>query len=170
MSSPNHNGSHPAPETDARTLELYMDDWHRVLLRDERGNTFADVRVVPLFPLTEPEHWIAICDHTGRELACIRDPLALPAASRAVLELALARRVFLPIIRRITLVSGHGEPCEWQVETDRGPTHFVLASEEHVRRLGSNQVAVTDSTGLRYLIDDVTGLDHKSRRVVEWYV
>ena len=82
----------------------------------------------------------------------------------------LSRREFVPVIQRIIRVSSNTEPSEWDVETDRGRTRFVLETEERVRRLNRNQVTIEDSNGIRYLVSDVAGLDAKSRRIVEWYV
>ncbi|MGD9635883.1 MAG: DUF1854 domain-containing protein [Pirellulales bacterium] len=154
----------------AGAIQLTADDWQRLTYVDARGNRHVNVRVVPLFPLTDPERWISICDRSGRELVSIVDLDELAPESRQVLRQVLSRREFLPVIRRIAYISSYSEPCDWHVETDRGPTSFVLTSEDHVRRLGANQVSVTDSNGVRYLIDDVAGLDRKSRRVVDWYV
>lgn len=160
----------PITRSSVAAIELLADDWQRVTYVDARGNRFVYVRVVPLFPLTDPDHWISICERAGRELICIVDPEELAPATRMVLQQILSRREFLPVIRRIVRISSFSEPCNWDVETDRGPTSFVLTSEDHVRRLGINQVSVTDSNGVRYLIDDVARLDKKSRRVVDWYV
>jgi hypothetical protein len=162
------NGSGPTIIAD--NFALVCDEWNRLKLIDADGECYPDVRAVPLFPITDPAHWISICDAGGRELTCVVDPANLATKARAVLEEELARREFLPIIRRIVHVSGNSEPCEWEVETDRGPTQFVLESEDDIRRLGANRVSVTDANGVRYLINDVAGLDRKSRRVVDWYV
>jgi hypothetical protein len=56
------------------------------------------------------------------------------------------------------------------VETDRGPTRFVLKSEEDVRRIGDEQILILDAHGTRYHIPDLSKMDVKSRRIVEWYV
>jgi Domain of unknown function (DUF1854) len=149
---------------------LSRDAWGRLRLIDREGRCHEQVNVIPLFPITDPEHWITICDAEGRELVCIEDPEQLAPEARAVLRDELSRREFLPIINRIVRVSGTSEPCEWEVETDRGRTRFVLESEENVRRLEKNKVAITDSHGIRYLVKDVDALDAKSRRVIEWYV
>jgi hypothetical protein len=82
----------------------------------------------------------------------------------------LERREFVPIVKRIISVSGNSEPCQWQVETDRGLTSFILKDENDVRRLGENSVLVVDSYGIRYLIPDRKTLDAHSRRIIEWYV
>jgi Domain of unknown function (DUF1854) len=151
-------------------FELSRDEWEQLELVDSAGRRVRNVRVVPLFPITDPDHWVSICDAAGRELVCVTDPTTLDAKTRAVLQEELLLREFLPVIQRIVSVSGNSEPCEWQVETDRGPTRFVLESDDHLRRLGANRVTVIDANGIRYLIDDVQKLDRKSRRIVEWYV
>ncbi|HEY2893827.1 MAG TPA: DUF1854 domain-containing protein, partial [Pirellulales bacterium] len=72
--------------------------------------------------------------------------------------------------RRILRVPVDAEPTQWEVETDRGPTRFVLNSNDDVRRLGPHRALVIDSHGIRYLIDDVRQLDHLSRRIIERYL
>lgn len=149
---------------------LLRDAFGRLMLIDADGVRYADISVLPLFPLTDPGRWIALIDASGSEIACIADLAELNDASRALLEEQLAQRQFLPVIDRILRVSGNSEPCEWQVQTDRGETTFVLKSEDDVRRLSSFQVLVVDGHGIRYLIPDYRNLDAKSRRIVEWYV
>ena len=171
------SGNNDSVERDVVPLEagdsdfgLSRDPWGRLRLVDRGGRTFEQVNVVPMFPITDPDRWIAICDSEGRELVCVVDPNQTAPASRAVLEEELSRREFLPVIHRILHVSGSSEPSEWEVETDRGRTRFVLESEDHVRRLERNKVAIKDSHGIRYVINDVDALDKKSRRIIEWYV
>ena len=89
---------------------------------------------------------------------------------RQLLDEELARREFVPVIERIVRVSGTSEPCEWTVQTDRGPTRFVLKSEDDVRRIGDGQILIVDAHGTRYQIPDIKSVDAKSRRIVEWYV
>jgi hypothetical protein len=62
------------------------------------------------------------------------------------------------------------EPSEWEVETDRGPTRFILNNEDDVRRLDDQRALVIDASGIRYLIPDLRSLDAASRRVLERYL
>ncbi len=162
-------GSPPADPLRTR-FGLIRDQWGQLTLITEEGEKISNVAPIPLFPISEPESWISIRSADGAELACVEDPRKLPADVWKLLKEDLSRREFVPIIRRIIRVSGDSEPCEWQVETDRGPTHFVLKSEEDVRRIGDNEVLILDAHGTRYHIPDVAQLDVKSRRTVEWYV
>ena len=94
----------------------------------------------------------------------------LSPATRDLLEQELSQREFVPIITRILRISALSEPCDWFVETDRGPTQFVLKNEEDVRRLGPGKALIVDAVGVRYLIPAISSLDSRSRRFLEQYV
>jgi hypothetical protein len=158
------NGAH------MKTFGLTRDQWGQLVLIDSDGHKHADVTPIALFPLSEADAWISIRAADGAELACIADPHKLPAETWKLLKEELAQREFVPVIERIVRVSGNSEPCEWQVETDRGPTQFLLKSEEDVRRIGDHQILIVDAHGTRYHIPDLSAMDVKSRRIVEWYV
>jgi Domain of unknown function (DUF1854) len=149
---------------------LKRDQWGQLVFVAADGKEHSPTVPVPLFPMSEPGKWISLRGPDGVELACVEDPSTLPADSWTVLKEELSRREFVPVIERIVRVSGNSEPCEWQVETDRGATRFVLQSEDDVRRIGESQILVIDAHGTRYHIPDINAVDAKSRRIVEWYV
>ena len=149
---------------------LVRDQWGQLIFISAAGEKHPNVAPVALFPLTQPDSWISIRLADGTELACVEDPQTLPPEVWQLLKEDLSRREFVPIIRRIVRVSGNSEPCEWQVETDRGPTRFVLKSEDDVRRIGEHEILILDAHGTRYHIPDLSAVDVKSRRIVEWYV
>lgn len=149
---------------------LTRDQWGQLVFTASSGERHANVSPVALFPISRPESWISIRAADGAELVCVEDPRALPADVWKLLKEELSRREFVPVIHRIVRVSGNSEPCEWQVETDRGPTRFVLKSEDDVRRIGDQQIVILDAHGTRYHIPDLSAVDVKSRRIVEWYV
>lgn len=157
------------PQTDP-TFQLRTDPFGRLVYRDADGHEHPDAVPVRAFPITDPNRWVVICDTEGRELQCIEELASLPAAVRATLDAELERREFTPKIRRVIQVSSFLEPAEWHVETDRGPTHFVLKSGDDVRRLGRYSALLMDSHGIRYLVPDIRVLDPYSRRAVERYL
>jgi hypothetical protein len=150
--------------------DLHHDAWGQLVLIDAEGEQFDGIELVRIYPITDPDHWIAICDPQGHELSCIEDPQTLPPRVRQVLDEHLAEREFLPVIRRIVRLSADVDPCEWHVETDRGRTRFLVNSEEDVRRLGANRTVAVDSHGIRYLIPDTHALDATSRRILDRYL
>src|SRR5579871_3917465 len=112
------------PETPS--FKLDHDAWGRLVLTDAEGREHVGVEPVRAFPITDPDHGIALCDSHGKELVWIDDLTQLPAPLRQMLEDDLAQRQFLPVLRRVISVSSHVEPSEWDVETDRGRTRFSL--------------------------------------------
>jgi hypothetical protein len=163
---PIRNGEPPG----AAGVRLHYDAWEQLMLTDAEGKQHAGVTVIQAFPLTDPRHGIAICDGQGRELVWIDDLDNLPTDIQRTLEEDLARRQFMPTIRRIVSVSAPMEPSEWDVETDRGPTRFVLASDDDIRRLSDERALLVDAHGIRYLIPDLRALDATSRRLLERYL
>ena len=152
------------------TFSLLKDERGQLTLLDASGRRHENVEPIRAFPISDPEHWISLCDPNGREIVQIRDLVELSAEQRTLLLSELTRREFVPVIRRIESISSLAEPCEWFVETDRGPTSFVLNSDEHVRNLGQDRALILDSHGLRYLVPDAKQLDAHTRRLLSRYL
>lgn len=150
-------------------FQLDHDAFGRLVLTLPDGERHVDVHPVRGFPISDPRRGLALTSAEGRELVWIDDLDAVPAATRTVLEAELAQREFLPVIKRIYRVSLQTNPCQWEVETDRGRTEFVIKSEDDVRRLEGRRAIVTDAHGIRYLIPSVETLDRNSRRILERY-
>ncbi len=155
---------------DVTSLQLSTNSLGRLCAGDGMGRHVEGVIPIRLFPLSDPEHWIALVDENQRELCVIPDLATLAEPAALCLKEELARREFVPIVQRITWVSGNSEPCEWKVITDRGPVEFILQSDDDIRRLGKKCVLVVDAHGIRYLIPDDRQLDAYSRRIIDWYV
>jgi hypothetical protein len=160
---PSDNGAVP-------NFTLSHDAWGRLVLTDAHGRQHAGVEVVRAFPLSAPRRGVSLTDAEGRELVWIDDLDALPAPLRRQVEEYLTRREFVPVIKRVRSVSAAVEPSDWEVETDRGPTRFLLKSEDDVYQLSDHAALVTDAHGIRYLIPDTRNLDPASRRLLERFL
>ena len=155
---------------DTWVFQLSRDEWSHLKLTDSAGHEYCDVAVVPLFPISASKQWVSIVSPEGEEIACLDSIQGLSASNILLLDEELALREFIPIIEKIVSVSGITEPCEWFVETNHGPTNFVLKTEEDVRRISAKAVNITDANGIRYRVEDMKKLDKRSRSFVEWYV
>jgi hypothetical protein len=151
-------------------FELAQNAWGQLVFTDAQGRQHEDVVPVRAFPITDPTHFLSICDRRGAELAVCEDLSQLPPAVRELIEADLSRRDFIPEIQRIVQITSGLTPTEWTVETDRGTTNFLVDSEESVRRLGLYQATITDTHRMRYLIRDLRSLDASSRRLLERYL
>lgn len=152
----------------AFTLE--HDSRGHLVLIDEQGQRYPDAAPIRAFPLSDPLHAISICDKDGREIVYIDSLNDLEPAARSIIEGALAKREFVPVILKILSTPPRTEPALWEVETDRGITSFEVESEDSIYRREPRQVSIVDVRGIRYLIPDTKKLDQRSRRVLERFL
>lgn len=155
--------------SDPGGFDLDYDAWGRLVLTDAGGRQHVDVEPVRAFPFSAPEQWIAIVNAAGAELVLVEDLHSLPATTRELLLADLARREFLPVIRRITSVAPMADGFDLAVETDRGPARICLKSEDDVRRLDDGRYLIVAAGGIRYLVPDARRLDPASRRRLEQF-
>lgn len=151
-------------------LRLQRDSFGRLVYTAPNGDVHAGVVPVRAFPISAPEDGIALVSTEGHELIWIECLADLPAAARDLLAAELAGREFTPVIARINGVSAFATPCTWEVETDRGPTSFVLKGEEDIRRLAGTALLIADKHGIQFLVRDVQALDKKSRRLLDRFL
>jgi hypothetical protein len=156
--------------TALRSISLRRDAWGRLVLVDSDGTEHVDVAPVRAFPHSDPEGGVAIVDDAGTELAWIERLDAVPVVLREQIEAAFAENDFVPRITKIHRVLSATEPSQWDVETDRGRTEFVVKNDDDVRRLDARRAIVVDSNGIRYMIDDTRELDAYSRRMLERFL
>ena len=146
-------------------------DAHGVLvLTTADGVRHLGVVPVRAFPIAAPNEGLSLIDGDGREVAWVASLDALAAPLRALIEGELLSREFTPVIRRIVSVSTFSTPSIWQVETDRGMTHFVLKGEEDIRRLNGGALWIADSHGIQFIVRDRRALDRRSRRLLERFL
>lgn len=160
-------GANQPVSTDFR---LELDAFGRLVLTEADGVRHVGVEPIRAFPMSDPQHGLSLVSGDGRELLWVDDLGQLEPSVRSLVEAELAAREFAPQIRRILDISLQVDPCEWEVETDRGRTTFVLKSEEDVRRLDAKRALVIDAHGIRYLIPDIQSLDRHSQRILERYL
>ena len=155
---------------DATNFQLHHDPFGRLVLTLSDGTQHVGVTPIRGFPISDPDHGFSLTSADGKEILWIDDVARLPSDVRAILESELHQSAFLPQIRRVLSLSLETDPCQWEVETDRGPTKFLLKNRDDIRRLRNNQSLVIDAHGIRYLIPDTKSLDRQSRRLLERYL
>lgn len=142
----------------------------RLVLITSGGESHAGVVPIRAFPIAAPQEGLSLVDADGREVAWVDrlDQLAEPL--RALIEEELASREFTPEILRIRSVSTYSTPSIWEVDTDRGPTRFVLKGEEDIRRLKNGALWIADSHGIQFVLHNRKALDRRSRRLLERFL
>ena len=142
----------------------------RLIAEDSRRNRRVGLSAMRLFPMSDPDNWIAVFDEKGIELCCIPCVAQLSTVSASAIRKTLTNSEFIPVIERILHISSNDPPCRWTVETDRGNTEFIINDEKDLRRLSQWGVLIVDARGIRYSIPDTRKLNAYSRRAVEWHV
>lgn len=137
---------------------------------DAKGVRHEGVSPVRAFPLTSPRENISLVGTDGHEVAWIVSLDDLDLSQRAILEDVMSSRDFVPVISRIVDVSTFSTPSTWNVETDRGPTSFVLKGEDDIRRLQDGSLLIGASHGVQFAIADRSALDRPSRKILERFL
>lgn len=154
-------------------VRLRLNERGLIKLRLPDGTVKDDVHIVPAFPISRPGRFVHFQDADGKELGVLVDPRRLDRESRELLLAQADQAYFMPGITRIVRVeerAGTGI-ARWEVETDRGWSTFdVVSRSESVWFVGRNRLVIRDADGNRYLIEDLTALDRRSRRLAELYL
>ena len=157
-------------DTNFAGLSFRKNEWGQLVLVMPDGAEHPGIDPVRCFPLTDPDHVIALLDPEGKEVICLPSLEVLNPESREFIRRELAERDFVPVIQKIMTTSAPYPPCIWNVETDRGKTSFHLESEDDIRSLDKSGIVIADSNGIRYKILDISKLDSTSRRIVRQVV
>jgi hypothetical protein len=150
-------------------VACFRDEQGRLILRDSLKREYRDVRPLRMFPITDPDGCISICDAQFNELICIQSIGAIPQESREIFEQELNRCMFNPIIHRITGSKVLGDNVRLSLVTDRGATDIVIDSEE-IYRLSQSRILIKDLSGIRYLIPDWGKMGSQSRKILDIYL
>ncbi|MEP7051597.1 MAG: DUF1854 domain-containing protein [Pseudomonadota bacterium] len=154
------------PLLDPSQLQLTFDD-HGQLWAGATGCEKVAVSARRAFPLTNPDAYVSLVNVTNhQEVACFPVFSALAPTQRELLERALTKADFLPHVRHIRAITQEATSSRWQVDTDRGPTEFVVDQEDHVRPLEDGRHLISDSHGMRYLVPVPSALDAQSRKLL----
>ena len=152
---------------DASTLS-FRREGIRLQLRREGEEEWQEVTLARLFPLSEPEGWIALLDKDGKETGILRDLHGLTREQVTLLRDELYQRYLVPQIRRIIVCRDKFNLTEWTVDTDRGEMTFLMRHpQENMQTPLPGRVSLVDVDGNRYDIPDLASLDAVSRQWVE---
>ncbi len=142
----------------------------RLMMTMPDGQIHEGIVPVRAFPVNAPNGCLALMSADGKELLWVEDPAELPEDVRILVQEEISTRELMPEIHRIVSVSTFSTPSTWTVETDRGPTQFVLKGEEDIRRLVGSTLIITDSHGLRFLLRDMLALDKNSKKILDRFL
>jgi hypothetical protein len=155
----------------ASAFVLERNSFGKLALTNAQGERFEDVVPVRAFPIQAPEDGISLVHPDGQEVAWVSRLSDVPEPAQTLIRETLAAREFMPVISAIVSVTSFSTPCTWTVETDRGPTQFVLRGDEDIRRIGKdNALLIADSHGIQYLVRDQFALNAQSKKILDRFL
>lgn len=154
---------------------MTSNDTNPVTLESRNGKVWAtfddgpavEVKILKARPVTDPLGTLCALDDKKKEVATWASLESIPEPSKTVAREALGLRYVTPEITRVLSLRHWAGNYWWQVETDRGPRHFVVKSpHKNIQALGQG-LMIKDVLGNRFLITSIMELDPPSRRHVE---
>lgn len=136
------------------------------VLHCDDGGTQRRVRAVRCFPWSDPEHFVALYDEDGSEVALIEDPVNLDSASRRSLLSTLDVAGFVFEVRDIVSIEDELELRAWHVVTRQGERGFQTALDAWPRPLPGGGYLVEDVAGDAFVLPDARKLSRKSAELL----
>ncbi len=150
---------------------LQRNPFGRLVLTLPDGSQHEGVVPVRAFPIQAPDQGISMVSTDGTELAWVDGLGELEEPQQTLIREELAAREFMPVLLAIRAVTSFSTPCTWTVDTDRGPTQFVLRGDEDIRRIGRDHaLLIADNHGIQYLVPDQFALDAHSRKILDRFM
>ena len=159
---------HESLEPDA--LRLFRDESGRLRLTIQGDRSYLDVKVVRAFPFSDPGRHVGLLDAGAgdRVIGLVPDPKQLDRSSQEHVGEALEGHYFIPTITAIVGLTEEFGAVYCDVQTDRGPRHFVARGvRDAMEELGHGELLIPDVDGNRYRVADWRRLDPRSRRRLE---
>jgi len=122
------------------------------------------VRLALAWPLRFADRYLVVLDAEGRENVSFASIDDLDPACHDLVREELATRYFVTRVTAVRDLRLEHVVSFWDVDTDRGPRDFAIEESEHnPERISPTRWLLVDVRGNRYLIDDVSALDRRSR-------
>jgi hypothetical protein len=120
------------------------------------------------FPLSDRNQHLSLQSQDDKEVAILRSPAQLDSESKQLLDEDLERRYFTPKIDRILQLKHESSMWRFDVETQRGTTHFYVRNwRDSAFEIKLNRWQISSVDGQRFEITDVRELDAKSQAFLE---
>ena len=151
-------------------FNLTKDQFGAMSLIDAQGIVHPHIRIIRAFPISNPSHGFAIVDQNGHELVWLNDLSQLPDSLKELIQTELSFFEFIPEIEKIVHLNTFALPSIWDVHTNRGKTRLKLKSEQDIRRVSEEDLLITDTNGIQYLIRNKKNLDKFSKKVLDRFM
>ena len=135
------------------------------------GRILENLEPRRLFPISGQTRYITLLDDDLNERAVIRNLDTLTEEGKTIICDCLKEYYMIPKISRIYDIDDRVSKIRFDVETDRGRQTIEITNIVHQIKLMQNvRVLFRDSNDNRYEIPDITRLDAKSQKPLDFYL
>ena len=142
-----------------------------LMLKLNNKTIYERVECRPLFPLSDPDSYIAVIkqkDSDDQAIGIIKSLNDLSAKQRILVEKEIRFRYFSSKITNIKKITTKYGVDQWEVVTNKGDKTFIVQDvKENVMIRESGLIVITDIDKCRYQIRDYRKLPSKARRELE---
>ena len=134
---------------------------------------YARVKVLRLFPFTDPNRYISVRDHNDkdREIGVIEDLAAMSEETQKLIREQLDLYYFTPVITKIFSIKDEYGYAYFHVMTDAGECKFAInMGANAVARLSDTRLLITDLDENRFEVRDVSKLTVKEQRRLDLFM
>jgi hypothetical protein len=150
-------------------IELFFQPSTRLCAQIDDERSVVGVKPVWAAPLSRPGQYLSILDPKGEDIAMLIEPQTqLSSASWQAVQTEIRRRDLTSHVSRIVSAREDNGAAYFSVETDRGDRDFVCTNlSTNAIWFGENRLLLLDAEGNRFEIEDIVGLDARSRALIE---
>jgi hypothetical protein len=150
-------------------IELFFQPPTRLCAQIDDERSVVGVKPVWAAPLSRPGQYLSILDPKGEDIAMLVEPQTqLSSASWQAVQMEIRRRDLTSHVSRIESAREDNGAAYFSVETDRGDRDFVCTNlSTNAIWFGENRLLLLDTEGNRFEIEDLAGLDARSRALIE---
>ena len=138
-----------------------------------QNNTYERVKIVRLFPFTDPDKFISIRDMANgeNEIGVIEDLASFNSDAKTMLNEQLDLYYFTPVITKVISIKDEYGYAYFHVDTDHGQCKFTInMGANPVTKLTSERLFITDIDGNRFEIPNVLALTVKEQRKLDLFL
>lgn len=135
------------------------------------GRTLENLEPRRLFPISGQTRYITLLDSDLKERAVIRNLEILTEESQNIICDCLKEYYMIPKISRILDIDDRRSKILFYVETDRGKQTIEITHLVHqIKRIQDVRILFRDGNDNRYEVPDITRLDPRSRKILDFYL
>ncbi len=150
-------------------IELFFQPENRLCAHIEGEKCVMGVKPVWASPLSRPNQYLALLDAKGADIAMFKTPQSeLSGDSWKAAQKEIRRRDLTAKIDSLESASEDNGVAYFVAHTDRGRREFVVTNiSTNVIWFGEARLLLVDAEGNRFEVEDINGLDVKSRGMID---